>query len=195
MALAENLSFLRAWLRAPRRVGALAPSGPSLARLMTAQINHLDGPVIELGPGTGVFTRALLGCGVPAHRLALIEADPILAAALAQRHPHMRVLNMDAAQLGDAPPLFGNELASAIVSGLPLLSMPTEQVSAILRGVFEHQLHMDGAFYQFTYAPHCPVPRHTLEQLDLEAARIGSALFNLPPALVYCIRRRQHVAA
>ena len=60
MALTENLSFLRAWLRAPHRVGALAPSGPALARLMTAQINALDGPVIELGPGTGAFTRALL---------------------------------------------------------------------------------------------------------------------------------------
>ena len=47
MALTENLSFLRAWLRAPQRVGALTPSGPALARLMTAQVNHLDGPVID----------------------------------------------------------------------------------------------------------------------------------------------------
>ena len=162
---------------------------------MTAQVDHRDGPVIELGPGTGVFTRALLRGGVPAHRLAVIEADPILAAALAQHHPLLRVLNMDAAQLGDTPPLFGNEPASAIVSGLPLLSMPADQVTAIMRGAFAHQLGIDGAFYQFTYAPHCPVPRHTLQQLDLEATHIGSALFNLPPALVYRIRRRQHVAA
>jgi phospholipid N-methyltransferase len=195
MALTENLSFLRAWLRAPQRVGALTPSGPALARLMTAQVNHLDGPVIELGPGTGVFTRALLDKGVPAHRLALIEADPILAATLAQHHPHLQVLNMDAAQLGDTPPLFGDELASAIVSGLPLLSTPATQVTAIMRGVFERQLRADGAFYQFTYAPYCPVPSATLQHLDLEAVRIGIAWFNLPPALVYRIRRRQHVAA
>ena len=195
MALAENLSFLRAWLRAPQRVGGLAPSGPALAHLMTAQINHLDGPVIELGPGTGVFTRALLNRGIPAHRLALIEADPILAAALVQHHSHLRVLNMDAAQLGGVPPLFGDERASAIVSGLPLLSIPAAQVTAILRGAFEGQLRADGAFYQFTYAPHCPVPNRILQQLDLEAVRIGIAWFNLPPALVYRIRRRQHVAA
>ena len=195
MALTENLSFLRAWLRAPQRVGALAPSGPALARLMTAQVNYLDGPIIELGPGTGVFTRALLGKGVPAQRLALIEADPILAAALARRHSHLRVLNMDAAQLGDTPPLFGEELASTIVSGLPLLSIPSAQVTAIMRGAFERQLGADGAFYQFTYAPHCPVPSLTLQQLDLEAVRIGIAWFNLPPALVYRIRRRQRVAA
>ncbi|HUH30120.1 MAG TPA: phospholipid methyltransferase [Rhodanobacter sp.] len=195
MALAENLSFLRAWLRAPQRVGALVPSGPALARLMTAQVNHLDGPVIELGPGTGVFTRALLGKGVPPQRLALVEADPILAAALAQHHPHLRVLNMDAAQLGATAPLFGDELASAVVSGLPLLSIPAPQVMATLRGAFEHQLRADGAFYQFTYAPHCPVPSATLQQLDLEAVRTGTAWFNLPPARVYRIRRRQHVAA
>lgn len=195
MALTENLSFLRAWLRAPQRVGALTPSGPALARLMTAQVNHLDGPVLELGPGTGVFTRALLDKGVPAHRLALVEADPILAATLVRHHPHLQVLNMDAAQLGDTPPLFGGELASAIVSGLPLLSIPAAQVTTIMRGAFERQLRADGAFYQFTYAPRCPVPRLTLQQLDLEAVRIGIAWFNLPPALVYRIRRRQHVAA
>ena len=195
MALAENLSFLRAWLRAPQRVGAVAPSGPALARLMTAPINHLDGPVIELGPGTGVFTRALLDRGVPAHRLALIETDPILAAALVQHHPCLRVLNMDAAELGDVPPLFGDELASAIVSGLPLLSIPAAQVIDILRGAFERQLRTDGAFYQFTYAPHCPVPSAMLQQLDLEAVRLGIAWFNLPPAQVYRMRRRQHVAA
>ena len=50
---------------------------------MTTHVNHLDGPVIELGPGTGVFTRALLARGVPTHRLALIEADPVFASALA----------------------------------------------------------------------------------------------------------------
>jgi len=158
---------------------------------MTTHVNHLDGPIIELGPGTGVFTRALLARGVPTHRLALIEADPVFASALAQRYPGTHVLSMDAAHLGDALPIFGEERASAVVSGLPLLSMPASQVSAIIQGVFDRQLHADGAFYQFTYGPRCPLPRHLLERLDLEAVRIGSVLFNLPPAVVYRIGRRQ----
>ena len=189
--MSDTLTFFRAWLRAPRSIGALAPSGSSLARLMTTHVNHLDGPVIELGPGTGVFTRALLARGVPTHRLALIEADPVFASALAQRYPGTHVLSMDAAHLGDALPIFGEERASAVVSGLPLLSMPASQVSAIIQGVFDRQLHADGAFYQFTYGPRCPLPRHLLERLDLEAVRIGSVLFNLPPAVVYRIGRRQ----
>jgi Phospholipid N-methyltransferase len=191
MPLNDTLTFLRAWMRAPRSIGALTPSGPSLARLMTTHVNHLDGPVIELGPGTGVFTRALVARGVPTHRLALIEADPVFANALARRYPGAHVLSMDAAQLGEALPLFGDERASAVVSGLPLLSMPASQVSAIIQGVFERQLHADGAFYQFTYGPRCPLPRRLLERLDLEAIRIGSVLFNLPPAAVYRIGRRQ----
>lgn len=197
MSLSDTVSFLRAWLRAPRSVGAVMPSGPALARLMTTHVNHLDGPVIELGPGTGVFTRALLARGVPTHRLALIEADPVLANVLIRRYPGAHVLSMDAARLGSTRPLFGDERASAVISGLPLLSMPAAQVSAIIQGVFDRQLRADGAFYQFTYGPRCPLPRSLLERLNLEAVRIGSALFNLPPAAVYRIgrRRRERVAA
>lgn len=191
MLLNDTLSFWRAWLRAPRSIGALAPSGPALARLMTSHVTHLDGPVIELGPGTGVFTRALLARGLPTHRLALIEADPVFAEALTKRYPDARVLSMDAAQLGQTRSLFGDERASAVVSGLPLLSMPAAQVAAIIQGVFERQLNVDGVFYQFTYGPRCPLPRQLLERLDLQATRIGSALFNLPPAAVYRIGRRQ----
>ena len=191
MLLSETFSFWRAWLRAPRSVGAVAPSGPSLARLMTRHVNQRHGPVIELGPGTGVFTRALLASGLPMHRLALVEADPVFADALSQRYPQAQVLRMDAAMLGDTPPLFGDERASAVVSGLPLLSMPPKQVAAIIRGVFDQQLRADGALYQFTYGHRCPLPHHLLEQLDLDAVRIGRVLFNLPPATVYRIGRRR----
>lgn len=192
MLLSDTLSFWRAWLRAPLRIGALVPSGPSLARLITRQVNPRLGPVIELGPGTGVFTRALLATGLPEHRLALVETDPVFADALSRQHPGTRVLRMDAAHLGDTAPLFGDERASAVISGLPLLSMPQDQVTAIIRGVFDGQLRSDGALYQFTYGLKCPLSRRLLDQLDLESVRIGSVLFNLPPATVYRIGRRKH---
>jgi len=187
----DTFNFLRAWWRAPRSIGALAPSGPSLARLMTQHIDHRHGSVIELGPGTGVFTRALLAGGLPLHQLALVEADPVFAKALAHRHAGARVLCLDAAELANTLPLFGEELACAVVSGLPLRSMRQAQVARIVRGVFEQQLQTDGVFYQFTYGLRCPLPRSLLEQLDLEVVRVGSVIFNLPPATVYCIRRRK----
>jgi phospholipid N-methyltransferase len=189
MAVNDTLTFLRAWLRDPRSIGAVTPSGAALARLMTAHVSQMDGPVIELGPGTGALTRALLARGVPAHRLALIEADPHFADALARRYPKAAILRMDAAQLGHTESLFGDERACAVVSGLPLLSMPAAQVSAIVQGVFDRQLRRDGVFYQFTYGPRCPLPAALLTRLNLRAQRVGSALLNLPPAAVYRFSR------
>ena len=192
MPLNDTLHLLRAWLRDPRSVGALAPSGPALARLMTAHVDHAHGPVIELGPGTGVFTRALLERGLPGHRLVLVETDPVLASTLAQRYPHARVLRMDAARLGRSSSLFGDERASAVISGLPLLSIRADKVEAIIEGVFERQLQDGGSLYQFTYGLRCPVPRVLRQRLGLEAERIGGAWLNLPPAWVWRIRRRDH---
>jgi phospholipid N-methyltransferase len=189
MSVNDTMDFLRAWLRDPRRIGAVTPSGAALARLMTSHVSQLGGPVIELGPGTGALTRALLAGGVPPHRLALIEANPHFADALSRRYPETTILRMDAAWLGETESLFGDERACAVVSGLPLLSMPAAQVAAIVQGVFERQLRPGGTFYQFTYGPRCPLPAVLLKRLNLEAHRVGSALFNLPPAAVYCIHR------
>ncbi|MDE1894790.1 MAG: phospholipid methyltransferase [Pseudomonadota bacterium] len=193
MSLNDTLDFMRAWLRDPRSIGAVAPSGPALARLMTMHVSDLAGPVIELGPGTGVLTRALLARGVLPHRLALIEADPQFAEALSRRYPQTTILRMDAAQLGNTDSLFGEERAGAVISGLPMLSMPANQVAAIVQGVFERQLASDGSFYQFTYGLRCPLPASLLQRLDLHAHRVGNALLNLPPAAVYCISRRSAI--
>lgn len=177
-------------MRNPWRVGAVAPSGRALADLITSDITPGDQPIIELGPGTGTFTRALLARGVPPDRLALIEADPDFARLLQERFPQLRVLVMDAADLGAQGSCFGQERAGAVISGLPLLSMAPTKAAKILWGAFKYQLRADGAFYQFTYMPRCPVPHARLEQMGLEAARLGFALANMPPATVYRIRRR-----
>ncbi|TIV94667.1 MAG: phospholipid methyltransferase, partial [Mesorhizobium sp.] len=69
----ETLQFFRAWLSEPLRVAAVTPSGRALAALIVSEISPATGPVLELGPGTGVFTRALLGRGIAEENLALIE--------------------------------------------------------------------------------------------------------------------------
>ncbi len=182
----DTLLFWRSWLRNPRRIGAVAPSGRALAQLITGDLRVSDRPIIELGPGTGTFTQALIARGVSEDRLALIETDPAFAQTLKRRFPRARVLAMDAAHLGELAGLF-DEPADAIVSGLPLLSLPADDVAAIVRGAFRH-LHPGGALYQFTYLPRCPVPWRVMYRLGLEAERIGSAWANLPPAFVYRIR-------
>jgi len=185
--IAEVFGFFLAWLKNPLRVAAVAPSGWALASLITSEISHATGPVIELGPGTGAFTRALIARGVRQEDLALIEFGPDFAAALHFHFPGARTLCMDAARLRTVD-VFGGRLAGAVVSGLPLLSMPPRKVIAILTGAFR-RMEPDGALYQFTYGPRCPVPPRLLDHLGLKAERIGGTFANLPPAAVYRIRR------
>ncbi len=185
---ADFAYFFRTWLSDPLRVAAVAPSGKALARIMTQEIRPKNGPVLELGPGTGAFTRALLEKGIEESDLTLVEFGSEFREILAKRFPQSRVLLMDAAELAQNG-IFEGAPVSAVVSGLPLLSMPAQKVTDILAGAF-HYLREDGAFYQFTYGPRCPVPQRVLDRLDLNATHIGRAVCNLPPAAVYRITRR-----
>lgn len=186
--MAEAFGFFQAWLKNPLRVAAIAPSGRALANLMTSEISADTGPVIELGPGTGAFTRALIARGVRQQDLALIEFGSDFAAVLRLRYPQACTIRMDATRLRKVA-LFGGRPAGAVISGLPVLSMPPRQVIEILTGAFG-KMGPGGAFYQFTYGPSCPIPRRLREHMGLEAQRIGGTLANLPPASVYRLRKR-----
>ncbi len=188
MALSDVVPFFRAWVADPRRVASITPSGPRLAGLLTSEITPDAGPILELGAGTGVVTRALLARGVRECDLTLIEYGAEFIRTLEGRFPDARVLYHDAARLGGLE-LFPGAMAGAVVSGLPLLAMTPRQIVGILSGAFAH-LRPGGTFYQFTYVPRCPIPRRILDRLGLESTRIGRTFLNIPPATVYRITRR-----
>jgi phospholipid N-methyltransferase len=176
-----------AWAAAPLRVASVTPSSPSLAALMTREINADTGQVLELGPGTGPFTRALLARGVKEENLTLIEAGSDFASMLRHRFPDARVFEMDAVGLRHLA-LFEGPVLGAAISGLPFLSIPPRKTQSILEGVFAN-LRPGGALYQFTYSWRCPIEQTMLDRLDLEATRIGHTFRNFPPATVYRISR------
>ncbi|MFK0166745.1 class I SAM-dependent methyltransferase [Rhizobium sp. NPDC090279] len=183
----DSLLFLRHWATAPLRTAAVAPSSRALAKIMTRDITAATGPVIELGPGTGVFTRALRDRGVAEHDITLVELNPDFAVLLKRRFPAACVLQMSAADITASPALREGG-AGAVLSGLGLPSMPTRQVVKIMQGAFRC-LGPVGSFYQFTYGPRCSVPDDVLNFLGLQAERVGGTFFNLPPASVYRITR------
>lgn len=185
----EQLDFYRAWRANPKGIGAVLPSSPGLAAAITREIRAEDGPVLELGSGTGVFTRALLARGVAQSDLALIEMDDAFAEQLAQRFPHAQVCRADAARLMDTP-LFGGRQAAAAVCGLPLLNMPVRQQANIMRGTFSH-LQPGGACYLFTYGWRCPISPRVLARLGLRARRVSIVYLNVPPAQVWKLTRRK----
>jgi phosphatidylethanolamine/phosphatidyl-N-methylethanolamine N-methyltransferase len=186
MATTDVLLFFRALAFNPRSVGAIAPSGTNLANLITSEISGASGPVLELGPGTGVFTEALLARGVRERDLTLIEYGSDFMRLLQARFPKARVLWMDAAWMSSHD-LFEEPLG-AVVSGLPLLNFPPKKVCAILAAVFDN-LRDGGSLYQFTYGVQCPIPKSLLDQLGLQADCMGRVLLNIPPASVYRISR------
>jgi len=187
-AIVSALCFFRAWLTDPRRVGAIVPSSAALADAITADLTPATAPVIELGPGTGVFTRSIIARGIPEHRLALIENGDEFVDGLRCQFPESRIHRMDATRLKHVE-LFDGERAGAVVSGIPLLLLPVKSVFALLEGAFD-RLRPEGAFYQFTYGLRSPIPLSVLEHLGLGATRIGGTFANFPPASVFRIRRR-----
>ncbi|MBN8647161.1 MAG: hypothetical protein J0L55_04330 [Caulobacterales bacterium] len=189
--MSDLFVFLKSWSKNPNRIGAIAPSGNSLGALITKDISPNKGKVLELGPGTGVFTNAILNKGIKEEDLILIEADEDLAKLLSPRFPNVKILNINAARLHTHNELKGEKIGAAI-SGLPLLLISPRKTMQILMGVFK-LLPDNGALYQFTYGPKCPIPKHIIDRLGLKAKRIGFTIANIPPASVYKITRRKPI--
>jgi phosphatidylethanolamine/phosphatidyl-N-methylethanolamine N-methyltransferase len=187
MAKSDMFRFFGAWLRAPFRVASVIPSSRSLSALITRHIKPGNGRVLELGPGTGVFTYALLNRGIAERDITLVEYGSEFVPLLRQRFPDANVKHMSACHVGETGHL-QDEVYESVISGLPLLTMPPEAVLAILQGCFS-RLSEEGGFYQFTYGPKCPVSPALLDGLNLKAEKTGWTWKNFPPAAVYRISR------
>ena len=185
----DGETFLRRFLGDPKRTGAVAPSSPFLAREMARAVDpQAPGAVVELGPGTGPVTKALIARGVRRERLLLVEYDPYFCNLLAERFPRTRVLRGDAYALGETLSGRLTQPAAAVVSILPLLNEPAERRLALLEEAFE-LMGPDGVFVQFTYGLRSPMPREALA--GRYVARTGAPILrNLPPASVWTYRRR-----
>jgi phosphatidylethanolamine/phosphatidyl-N-methylethanolamine N-methyltransferase len=190
----DGETFLRRFLDDPKRTGAVAPSSPFLAREMARAVDpQTPGLIVELGPGTGPVTKALIARGVRRENLLLVEFDPFFCKLLAERFARTRVVRADAFALRAA---LGGRLTqpvAAVVSSLPLLNEPPERRLRLLDEAFE-LMGLDGLFVQFTYGLRSPIPREACAGKYL--ARCGApVLRNLPPASVWTYRRRGRVFA
>lgn len=171
----------------PRAIGAACPSSKYLGNAMAQQVqkHQSDGLVVELGAGTGTITRALLQQGIAPTRLIVVELSAALAAHLRQQFPHIRVIEGDASHLQQ---LLGEDAnkVHAVVSGLPLRSLPQPVVNAIMAQV--HQLLPSGGiFVQFTYNLRSPSTNQTnLRHIDTQMV-----WQNFPPARVDTFSRSQ----
>jgi len=190
--LTEHLLFLRAMLRNPRCVGAIAPSSLYLARRMVVGIAGGE-QIVELGPGTGAFTREIVSRLGPGGRVLAVETNRSFVERLQRAWPQVDCVCASAETLPALAAARGMSGVDHIISGLPFASLPTETTRRILDGVRETLL-VGGTFTTFQYVHAYHMPAATAFRREL-SARLGSAphsalvVRNIPPALVLTWRR------
>jgi phosphatidylethanolamine/phosphatidyl-N-methylethanolamine N-methyltransferase len=184
--LDDEVQFIRSWMEKPLATGAVMPSGKPLARAIAKCIDPAkEGPVIELGPGTGAVTAALVKQGVDPSRLVLVEFNPAFCRLLRTRYPEATLVQGDAYTIKR---LLGSLLrhpAAAVVSGLPLFTKPLRFRLRLLADAFT-LLAPEAPFVQFTYALVPPIPRSYSGAHARASERIW---LNIPPACVWVYRK------
>jgi phosphatidylethanolamine/phosphatidyl-N-methylethanolamine N-methyltransferase len=184
--LDDEVRFLRTWIEKPLHVGAVMPSGRPLARTMAQYVDrHATGAVIELGPGTGAITSALVEHGIDQKRLVLVEYNPGFCALLRDRYPQAKVVQGDAYRLRDTLWNVLGAPATAIVSSLPLVTKPMLTRLRLIRDAFA-TLAPGAPFVQYTYSVVPPIPK-SLPGVSTEASE--RIWMNLPPARVWVYRK------
>ena len=184
--LDDEVRFIRSWLEKPLSTGAVTPSGRVLARTMARYVDaNTAGPVVELGPGTGPVTEALIAEGIAPERLVLVEFNPTFCQLLRARFPGATVVLGDAYGLRRLLGGLLQQPAAAIVSGLPLFTKPVRMRLRLLRDALE-LLRPGAPFVQFTYAVVPPIPKRLVGVRAEASERIWK---NMPPARVWVYRK------
>jgi phosphatidylethanolamine/phosphatidyl-N-methylethanolamine N-methyltransferase len=182
----DEKRFLKSWLERPLLTGAVMPSGKFLAKAMAKEIDPREpGPIVEIGPGTGPVTEALIARGVAQERLVLVEFNPDFVELLKKRFPLATVIQGDAYKLAE---LLQDKLsapAAAVVSSLPLFTKPPEQRRGFLHEAFTVMARR-APFIQFTYAVVPPIPERGPGYTSRASNWI---LLNIPPARVWVYRK------
>jgi phosphatidylethanolamine/phosphatidyl-N-methylethanolamine N-methyltransferase len=187
LRLDDEVQFIRSWIEKPLRTGAVMPSSKALARNMARHVDLAsDGPIIELGPGTGPVTAALVEHGINPARLVLVEFNSDFCRLLRKRYPEAMVVQGDAYRLRH---LIDGKLgspAAAIVSSLPLLTKPLRTRLRLMADAVG-LMQANAPFVQFTYGVVPPIPK-TLAGISATASNL--VWLNLPPARVWVYRGR-----
>lgn len=187
-ALTDSTLFLQEWFANPQRTGSVAPSSPQLSAAMAQWLPaNPDSFVLELGPGTGAVTDALIKRGLREDRLVAIERNPKMARLLREKFPRAQIINGDAWHLDHLlrsrrEPI---ESVGAVISSLPLLNFPPEEAESLTQKI-RSVLEPDGNWVQYSYHLGKKQVRGAAS-FTLRASKI--VWLNFPPARVSVFRK------
>ena len=182
----EELRFFKGWIDKPKAVGSIIPTSSVTARRMASVINAASGlPVLEVGPGTGVITRAILGVGIKPENLYAVEYSEDFVRHLRRHYPGVNVIQGDAFDLDETLGDKSGLVFDTVVSGVPLLNFPVERRIGYLNSLLD-RMPAGRPVIQLTYGPLSPIPAgrgdYTVEHFDF-------VIRNIPPTQLWIYRR------
>lgn len=182
----EEIRFFKGVMQGPKSVGAIMPTSSITAKRMASVVNPQSGlPVLELGPGTGVITKAILARGVKPENLVSIEYSEDFYDRLTQDFPGVNFIHGDAFDLPNSLGRFGGQTFDSVVSAVPLLSFPMPARVKLLEDLL-NLLPPGRPVMQITYGPVSPIlaqpDRYQIQHFDF-------IVRNIPPAQLWIYRR------
>ena len=182
----DEFRFFKNWVGSPKTTGSIVPTGPHLARSMASVIRADSGlPVLELGPGTGSITSAILGHGVKPENLYALEYSESFLKKLRSSFPDINLIHGDAFDLDRSLSGVNVENFDAVVSALPLLNFPQDMRIGLIESLLD-RIEPGRPVIQFSYGPMSPVlanrGTYSVEHHDW-------IMRNVPPARVWLYRR------
>ncbi len=182
----DEIRFLKGLIDKPKSVGAIVPTSGYTARRMASVINPHSGlPVLELGPGTGVITKAILGRGISPEKLYSIEYSSDFYQHLVEQFKGVNFIHGDAFDLDETLKHLDGQKFDAVISGIPLLNFPMHMRVSLLEQLLD-RLPEGRPVVQFSYGPISPIAakpdRYVIQHFDF-------VMRNIPPAQIWLYRR------
>jgi phosphatidylethanolamine/phosphatidyl-N-methylethanolamine N-methyltransferase len=182
----EEIRFFKGWIDGPKSVGAILPTSSVTARRMASVIEPSSGlPVLELGPGTGIITKAIVKRGVAPEKVVSIEYSTDFYQHLTRTIPGVNFINGDAFDLDRTLGDWKGRKFDAVISAIPMLSFPMERRIALLEDLLD-RMPPGRPVVQITYSPISPIDarpdRFQIRHLDF-------VVRNIPPAQLWVYSR------
>lgn len=182
----EEIRFFKGWMSNTRAVGAILPTSSFTARRMASVVNPHSGlPVLELGPGTGVITKAILERGIAPEELVSVEYSTDFFNQLKARFAGVQFINGDAFDLEHTLGAMKDRQFDSVVSAVPLLNFPMHRRVELIEDLLS-RIPVGRPVVQISYGPLSPVvampDRYSIQHLDF-------VVRNIPPAQLWVYRR------
>ena len=184
--IGDKLDFAKNFVSKPKTVGAVAPTSARMAKIMASAVRPNSGlPVLELGPGTGVITKAILDTGIKPEQLVSIEFASSFLPGLKRRFSGVQFVHGDAFEMEEIMRSLQIDEFDCVISALPLLNFAvTQRIRYVNSGL--NIIAPGRPMVQFSYSPRPPVPprpRHFTVKHKATVFR------NIPPAKIWHYQR------